>query len=118
MQRAQNRAARTVTKLDWSTPVADLLKQCGWLSVRQLVLYHSLILVFKVKMQGKPEYFKEHFSAEFAYPTRLATGGGVRRGVGSKHEVTLASFVPRSSIAWNNLGTFVRLLSDGMDLVT
>ena len=48
LQRAQNRAARTVAKLDWSTPVAELLKQCGWLSVHQLVVYHSVVLVYKV----------------------------------------------------------------------
>ena len=44
LQKAQNRAARVVTKLDWYTPTAELLNQCGWLSVHQLVVYHSVVL--------------------------------------------------------------------------
>ena len=79
VQILQNRAARLVTKLGWLTPTAVLLHQCGWLSVRQLVHYHSLVLAFKVKLHGKPEYFRQHFSAEFPYQTRLATGMGIRR---------------------------------------
>ena len=33
-----------------------LLLQCGWLSVRQLVEYHSLVLMFKVLQDRKPVY--------------------------------------------------------------
>ena len=35
LQKTQNRAARVVTKLDWSTPTDVLLNQCGWLTVNQ-----------------------------------------------------------------------------------
>ena len=37
LQTLQNKAARIVTKQEWSTPSAVLLGQCGWLSVHQLV---------------------------------------------------------------------------------
>ena len=56
IQVIQNRAARLVTKLDWYTPVQKLLDQCGWLSVKQLVEYHSLLLVYKVKAEGISVY--------------------------------------------------------------
>ena len=43
LQIIQNKVARVVTRLDWSTPVRDLLTQCGWLSVNQLTFYHSCL---------------------------------------------------------------------------
>ena len=80
------------------------------MSVRQLILYHSLILVFKMKLNAKPDYFKEHLCSEFPYRTRLATGMGIRRGDHCRHEVTQASFVPRSSASWNVLPVAIRNL--------
>ena len=53
LQVLQNRAARLVTNYGTFTPTAVLLHQCGWLSVRQLVHYHSLVLVSKIRMHGK-----------------------------------------------------------------
>ena len=97
-----------LTRNGWCKTTGKLLLQCGWLSVRQLVLYHSLILVFKIKLQGKPIYFREHFSASFPYRTRLATSMGIRRGDHSQHEVTSSSFVPRTSASWNTLPVSIR----------
>ena len=108
LQILQNRAARLVTRLGWFTPVAVLLHQCGWLSVRQMVHYHSLVLLFKIQLQGKPEYFKEQFSSDFPYRTRLATGMGIRRGDQNQHDVTKTSFVPRTIATWNLLPVHIR----------
>ena len=79
---------------------------CGWLSVRQLAHYHSL--VFQLKQQGKPAYFREHFSAEFAYQTRLASAEGIRRNERCQYNATQSSFVQRSSSGWNLLPVSVR----------
>ena len=43
MQVLQNRAARQVTKLNWFTPTRKLLNQCNWLSISQLIFYHSAL---------------------------------------------------------------------------
>ena len=56
LQVLQNKAARALTKLDWYTPTSELLNQCGWLSVQQLIAYHSLVLVFKVVQAQSPRY--------------------------------------------------------------
>ena len=56
LQVVQNTAARCVTGLAWNTSVAVLLLQCGWLSVRQLILFHSMVMVFKIKQESKPRY--------------------------------------------------------------
>ena len=72
LQRAQNRAARSVSKLDWSTHVAELLKQCGWMSVHQLAVYHSMVLVFKIIQSKSPKYLHSMFSAKYNINTKQA----------------------------------------------
>ena len=78
LQKAQNRAARFVTKLDWSTPVSELLKQCGWLSVHQLVVYHSVVMVFKVMHKETPKYLHSMFSDKYSYKTKQAQSGNLK----------------------------------------
>ena len=98
-----------MTRLGWFTPTRTLLDQCGWLSVRQLVTYHSLVLVYKVKSEGKPEYLYDRLGREFSYNTRLASENGVR-GMGKiKSELHKNSFIPRSIQSWNSLPSHIRL---------
>ena len=56
LQIIQNKVGRVVTRLDWATPARDILLQCGWLSVNQLVFYHSVLLIYKVKQNHTPKY--------------------------------------------------------------
>ena len=70
LQRIQNKAARVVTRSSLST--AEHLAQCGWLSVRQLAVYQTCILVFKVLEQKSPQYLYGMFSAEYRRETRQA----------------------------------------------
>jgi hypothetical protein len=71
----QNKAARAVTKLNWYTPTADLLRQCNWLSVHQLSVYHSVTLAFKVKQAKSPKYLFTMFNTSYNYKTRQADSG-------------------------------------------
>ena len=73
LQVCQNKAARLVTKLDRFTPTRTLLKQCGWLSVKQLMVFHSLVLLHKVFFNRKPEFlFKKITSGPPPPNTRQA----------------------------------------------
>ena len=56
LQVLQNRAVRQVTRLNWYTPVKRLLNQCNWLSVNQLVVYHSALTVYRATKSGLPVY--------------------------------------------------------------
>ena len=78
LQVLQNRAARQVTKLSWFTPTRQLLHQCGWLSIKQLIYYHSALTVFRITKSRSPFYLSQNLVTEHPYPTRLATGGGIR----------------------------------------
>ena len=79
LQIVQNNAARCVTGLPWRTSVKVLLLQCGWLSVRQLIMHHSLLLVFKIKREGKPTYLHDKLCKPFIVDTRHAANNAVKK---------------------------------------
>ena len=74
LQVSMNKVARIVTKLDIYTPTSVLMKQCGWLTVRQLMVYHSLMLLHKTLKFRTPEYIfqKVTFQEQQGYNTRQA----------------------------------------------
>ena len=113
LQIIQNKAARVVTKRGRRTPVKNLLKQCGWLSVAQLSIYPSLLLVFKILSTKSPHYLYTKLStvSNFSYNTRsTADKDKIRLGIDSQAEAGLArsSFKYRASIQWNKLPQDIR----------
>ena len=79
LQKLQNRAARLVTKKNIYTPIKTLLAQCGWLSVKQLVVYHNVLQIFKTKHSQRPVYLHDKISVEFGAKTRLASSNRIRQ---------------------------------------
>ena len=65
LQVLQNRAARCVTKLGWYTPTRKLLKQCNWLSVKQLIAYHTVLHVHRIVKCGSPLYLSDRLVFNF-----------------------------------------------------
>ena len=110
LQVQQNRAARTVTRLEWNTRTKVLLQQVGWLSVRQLFAYHSLCLVRKIEFSGQPLFLKEKLKRTFAYDTRQATSNCYSISHTPKSERTRKSFVHSSIVLWNSLPSELRIL--------
>ena len=110
LQKAQNRAARVVTKLDWYTPTAELLKQCGWLSVHQLVVYHSVVLVYRVLQNKSPRFLHSMFSAEYTYNTKQARGGIIRHTRDLDLGLTASSFRWRAARSFDDLPLEIRKL--------
>ena len=56
-----------MNKLDLATPTSVILKQCGWLSVPQLVEYHSVLIVYKVFQTKQPKPLLSMFPTEYKY---------------------------------------------------
>ena len=110
LQIVQNKAARFVTRRGRYTSVAELLKQCGWLSVRQLVFYHSVSLIHKTLITKYPKYIFSKLSSEFPYNTRLAESESVRMGTEfqAKLDLTERSFMNRATLNFNQLPTDLR----------
>ena len=103
LQVQQNRAARIVTRLGLRTHTSELLNQVGWLSVRQLFVFHSVMLVWKIKSTGQPLYLKQKFQQEFAYNTRQATRNNFSVISRPRSELSRQSFVHNSIFLWNSL---------------
>ena len=108
LQVIQNTAARCVTRLGWRTRVSVLLLQCGWLSVRQMVFYHTIVQLFKIKQDRKPVYLYDKISTEFDYKTRLATSNGIKENQKVKSDERKKSFTPRATRQWNKLPVSLR----------
>ena len=63
LQVCLNKVARVVTRLDRFTSTKVLMLQCGWLSVKQLMIYHSLVLLHKVFQNQKPVFFYQSITS-------------------------------------------------------
>ena len=103
LQVQQNRAARIVTRLDRKTGITELLRQVGWLSIRQLHVYHSLLLVFKLDQQQRPEYICNKFRRNFAYETRMSKSNAFSVGRVPRTELSKMGFSYNSLTLWNSL---------------
>ena len=108
LQILQNKAARYVTRLSWYTPIKILLNQCGWLTVRQLAVYHSLNLIYKTKRDEKPVYFHLKFSEHFLYTTRFACGNKIKFEMNVKKKLTEQNFTYKTIKIWNDLPIEIR----------
>ena len=95
LQVLQNRAARIVTHSAPRSPRSDLYDNLGWLTVNQLIVYHSLIAVYKVRESKEPEYLSEKLSVD--------TPTGRILIANSKIRLAQNSFIIRASSNWNDL---------------
>ena len=74
-----------------------MLQQVGWLSIRQMISYHSLILVYKAKQDKKPTYIFNKISTPFHVITRLARSNGIKENWRMKSKIGKQSFIARAS---------------------
>ena len=110
LQIVQNKAARLVCRKGIYTSIKSLLGECNWLSVRQLTVHHSLVLLFKVKKCQQPKYLYGMFTTERRYNTR-------GEGIGKLDCVSVSpptqslnchSFRWRTVQSWNQLPASLR----------
>ena len=111
LQTLQNRAARIVTKSSWFTPSSIMLSQVGWLNVKQMIAYHSLVLIFKAKQDRKPVYLYNQISTSFHFNTRLAVTNGINNQRRINSNLGKQSFLPRTVVMWNKLPPDIRSLT-------
>ena len=78
LQVLQNRAARVVTRQGCFTPISKLLRDCNWLSVKQLVFFQTAVLVHKFICSGSPLSLKNRLPRVHPYRTRQGSTGSIR----------------------------------------
>ena len=107
LQVQQNTAARSITKLGWMTPTKTLMTQCNWLSVRQLIVYHSLNLLRQILKDKKPLYISRKLESMHR-ETRTTDYLTLFDSRYFKTSTALRSFIPRAIKDWNILPLEIR----------
>ena len=122
LQVIQNKVARSVTKKNIFTPTKVLMKECGWLTVRQLMVYHSLIQVHKTIQHKTPSYLYERVTSQLSlldtgghyyYKTRQEARGVLRQVPEAEARLDLAdrSWCWRAAQSYHSLPLSIKLES-------
>ena len=100
IQVLQNKAARIVCSAPPRAKRLDLFKKVEWLTVQQLIAFHTLLQIFKIRQQKEPKYLYEHL-------WRDSRNGRI---FVPKHNlsVTAKSFCFRGTSLWNSLPRSLR----------
>ena len=108
LQLVQNKAARCVTRRGIYTSTRDLLKECGWLSVNQLVFFHTVLLLFKVRRTRQPRsIFEMSVSADNVRHGSRSGQLGTLKAVGLKVPVQRIAF---DSFRWRSVSSGINFL--------
>ena len=110
LQIQQNRAARIVTRSSRYTSIRKLLTNCGWLSIKQMVIYHTLLIVHKTILVGQPHYLNSRVDTHHSYATRQDTSGCIRidSSFSCKSDLTVQGFRYRAANDYNRLPPAIR----------
>ena len=73
-----NRAARSVTGLSGFTSTKKLMEKCGWLTVKQLALHQTILMVHKTLLTSRPLYMYSRLYSDYSYSTRQHSSGCIR----------------------------------------
>ena len=106
LQVCQNKVARIVTKHDKLTPTAVVLKQCGWMPVRHLMIFHSLVLLHTTIKNQMPAYLYSKVTSGPEQPSTrqavVATAALVAAGVPRQPTVDECSLeLKKKSWCWS-----------------
>ena len=112
IQVIQNRVARYVTGHGLYTSTQILLRQCNWLCVKQLSVYHSTLQVYKIVASKEPKYLSQRLNRCFPYNTRASAHEGIRIVQDEKYNVRSQSFMVRGAKLWNSIPSKIRDIND------
>ena len=113
LQKLQNRAARIISRADYSIRSSDVLNTLEWSNLEERRKRHLLITMFKIFNNDCPIYLREQF-----HRTSVIHDYNLR---GSNYDLQLPlpktnffkrSFSYRGAIAWNQLSNDTREMGD------
>ena len=102
LQVMQNKAARLVTHSQHRTSRKEIFSKVGWMTVNQLVHYHSSLSTFRIKQSQEPEYLS----------SIMCRSNRADNIIIPNTTLSLAknSYCYRSSAQWNSLPQHIRNL--------
>ena len=102
LQTLQNKAARIVTHSALRTHSKDMFNRLGWLTVKQLVTYHTLLTVYRVRQTKEPEYLSSILCKDSRFGKIIVPN--------TRLTLTQKSFTTRGACNWNSLPPEIRKL--------
>ena len=113
LQVIQNETMRAVCKRRLSYPVKDLLKETNWLSVRQLIFFHSTMQAWKIINFRYPVYLHSKLVGNRPrYADRLAAAGSLVRGRRPRLHLIESSWRWRVAQYWDQLPRNIREIKE------
>ena len=100
IQVQQNRAAQCVLSLPPRTSRSILFEKLGWMTVQQLVAYHTLITIYRIRMKREPEHLASYLRRDNVYGNIIVKT--------SDKDYYRNSFVYRGSSIWNRVPKMIR----------
>ena len=102
LQILQNKAARIITRSPLRTSRKEMFGCLQWLTVRQVMFYHSALTTFRVKQSHEPEYLsgilsRENHRGKIIIPHSMLS-------------LAMQSYCFRGSAEWNTLPQSIRRL--------
>ena len=105
LQRQQLIAARTVCGPQaWRWSRRRILQKVGWLSVRQLVEYHTILQAHKTMTTGLPRPLHVSLTIAHPYITRSTTSGDIRVRDGT----SMSTFKYRAMVSYNRVPSNIK----------
>ena len=110
LQVQQLAAARVVCGFGcWRWSKQKLLDKVGWLSVRQLIFYHTVLQVHKTLQTGVPKHLHQSLSGSYPRNTRSSANGQIRQ----IDNISTSTFKYRAIQSYNSLPMNVKIGSIG-----
>ena len=107
VQVQQLAAARAVCGFGcWRWSRQKLLDKMGWLSVRQLIFYHTVLQVHKTLKTGVPKPLHQSLTGAYPRNTRRAASGQIRH---DENFVSKSTFKYRAMQSYNSVPVSVRV---------
>ena len=100
VQVLQNKVAQIVTKSPPRSSRDPMFDKLGWLTVKQLIAYHTLLQVYRIRQSQEPEYLFGILGTDNRNG-RIYTPDG-------KLTIVQKSFVNRGTKLWNSLPADIR----------
>ena len=105
LQRQQLIAARTVCGPQaWRWSRRSILQKVGWLSVRQLVEYHTILQAHKTMTTGLPRPLHASLTIANPYRTRSETRGDIR----VRDDTSMNTFKYRAMVSYNRVPSDIK----------
>ena len=100
LQVLQNKAAQIVTKSPPRSSRNAMFDQLDWLTVNQLIAYHTLLQIFKIRSCREPEYLYDELGTDNRNGHIVVSNCDLR--------LALNSFTYRGAKLWNNVPPHIR----------